>query len=97
MDRNNKNKYGNEGGLKDEQQLISELRSILHNKYGYSPDQMGHQVHIGSDSQKIADLVVFDENKSPIIIVEVTKNRSILPLSEYQLRELRFDSKARRG
>jgi hypothetical protein len=37
MDRDNKNKYDNEDRLKEEQQLINEIKSTLHKQYGYSP------------------------------------------------------------
>jgi Type I restriction enzyme R protein N terminus (HSDR_N) len=97
MDRNNKNNPDNENGLKEESELIKKIQSILHEEYGYSPKQMGYQVPLGEDSQRIADLVVFDENQSPIIIVEIKKGRFVLPLSEYQLKEPLLYSKAHFG
>ena len=97
MDRNNRNSPDNENALKEESELIKDLQSILHKEYGYSPNQMGYNVSLGADSQRMADLVVFDENKSPIIVAEIKKSRFVLPLSEYQLKELLFDSNAHFG
>ena len=97
MDRNNKNKQDSEDVPREEQQLINEIQLTLHKKYSYSLNQIANRIPIGSDSQKIADLVVFDDNKLPIIIVEITRSRSILPLSEHQLRELLLESKANFG
>ena len=95
MNKNNTTNFDNENRLEGENQLIKKTQTILQ-KYGYSLNSMKYDVAIGKDYRR-ADLVVFDENNSPLIIVEIKKDEFILPLSEYHLKELLVNSKANFG
>jgi len=94
---NNKNNPDNQKNMDEESRLIKKIKLILHKKYGYSHNRIREQVSLGSDLERRADLVVFDENKSPLIIVEIKKGNFVLPLFEYQLKELLLASKATYG
>jgi len=96
MDTNNKNNKVGKSDMK-ESDLIRKIKTILIKDYGYSSRQIGYQVAIGEDIQKRVDLAVFDENKNPIIIVEVKTGNFVLPLFEHQLKEILEESKANFG
>lgn len=92
----NKNNSDNENNMREDK-LIDDFVKILKKDYGYSSNQIGRGVFVGDDNEKRADIVIFDKNKTPKIVVEVKKDVLLLPLFEHQLFEYVKESKADYG
>ena len=84
----NKNNDSNQKDMKTEFETISEkIISKLKKNYGYSSKQIIKGSKIQNKLLKSADLVVYDESKTPRIVIEIKTGNLALPLFEYQLKE----------
>jgi len=71
MDTHNRNKSDTENVL-EKRQLVNEIESILL-EYGYPLEQIEYEVPLRTDTERKTDLIVFDKQKSALIVIEIKK------------------------